>query len=213
MANSSWRISYVLGCMIAIFITGLTVRAQMVTGARMPGYAEAFGLAPSQQARGYSVEEIAVSAGSSTGVNVLLPGESVSFTFRFKNKTTRPIQAAGVMQLISYRTQVSAGEIWVPHVSRIANENATPFRLDLPPSGTQDIVIKPQVPERFGGYVLVADVEGEGREFAAAMVRSIEPDRGRVQFPTYALDATWPQFMNEKVLELFERLGVKAMRL
>jgi hypothetical protein len=199
--------------MIAIFITGLTVRAQMVTGARMPGYAEAFGLAPSQQARGYSVEEIAVSAGSSTGVNVLLPGESVSFTFRFKNKTTRPIQAAGVMQLISYRTQVSAGEIWVPHVSRIANENATPFRLDLPPSGTQDIVIKPQVPERFGGYVLVADVEGEGREFAAAMVRSIEPDRGRVQFPTYALDATWPQFMNEKVLELFERLGVKAMRL
>ena len=69
------------------------------------------------------------------------------------------------------------------------------------------------MPERFGGYVLVADVAGEGRSFAAALARSITPDTGRVQFPTYALDATWPQFMNENVLALFEKLGVKAMRL
>lgn len=33
----------------------------------------------------------------------------------------------------------------------------------------------------------------------AALVRSTKPDAGRVQFPTYALDATWPQFMNEMV--------------
>lgn len=144
---------------------------------------------------------------------MLLPGERVAFTFRFKNRTPRPIQASGVMQLISYTTHVPAGEIWAPHVSKIADEDSTPFQLNLPPSGTEDIVVKPRVPERFGGYALVAYVESKGRCFAAAMVRSIAPDAGRVQFPTYALDATWPQFMNEKVLELFERLGVKAMRL
>lgn len=214
MANSRWHTPQIFICIIAITtLYGPTLCAQMITGARMPGYAEVFDLAPDQQAKSYSIEEIAVSAGSSTGVNVLLPGDSISFTFRFKNQTARPIQASGVMQLISYKTQVPAGEIWAPHVSKIADEGSTPFQLNLPPLGTEDIVVRPRVPERFGGYALVTDVNGKGRCFAAAMVRSITPDAGRVQFPTYALDATWPQFMNEKVLELFERLGVKAMRL
>jgi hypothetical protein len=214
MANNRWHISHIFICIIALALgSGSAIGAQMITGARMPGFAEAFDLAPSQQAKDYSVEEIAVSAGSTTGVDVLLPGEHVSFTFRFKNQTSQFIRATGVMQLISYRTQVPAGEVWAPHVSKIANECSTPFQLSLPPSGTDDIVIEPRVPERFGGYVLVADVAGEGRSFAAALARSLTPDKGRVQFPTYALDATWPQFMNENVLALFEKLGVKAMRL
>lgn len=211
MTNRIWR---VLACITVVAVSPYsTVRAQMITGARMPGYAEAFDLAPDHQAKNYSVEEIAVSAGVATGINVLLPDEHASFTFRFKNLTSHPIQTSGAIQLISYRTQVPAGEIWAPHVSRIADEGSTKLKLDLQPSSTQDVVIEPRVPERFGGYVLIADVEGEGRAFAAAMVRSIAPDAGRVQFPTYALDATWPQFMNEKVFELFEKLGVKAMRL
>lgn len=203
----------ILRIVVILAVSVPALSAQMVTGAKMPGYAQAFDLALGQQAGDYSIEEIAVSAGHSTGVNILLPGEHVSFTFRFTNLAARLIQASGVMQLISYRTQVAAGEIWAPHVSKIANESSTPFQLNLPPSGTEDIVIEPRVPERFGGYALVADVEGKGRRFAAAMVRSIAPDTGRVQFPTYALDAAWPQFMNEKVFELFEKLGVKAMRL
>ena len=214
MTNKPWYIPQALICLAAIAIACVpAIHAQMITGSRMPGYAEAFDLTPSQQAKDYSVEEIAVSAGSSTGVNVLLPGEHVSFIFRFKNKTTHPIRASGVMQLISYKTQVPAGEIWAPHVSRIANESSPSFQLNLAPSGSEDIVVEPHVPERFGGYALIADVKDEGRYFAAALVRSIAPDAGRVQFPTYALDATWPQFMNEKVFDLFEKLGVKAMRL
>lgn len=202
---------------ICIFASALVISsaicAQMVTGARMPGYAEAFGLTADQKATEYSVEEIAVAAGTSSGVNIVLPGESIEFTFRFKNLTDHPIHSSGVMQLISYKTHVPAGEVWSPHVSRIADEGSTSFQLDLLPSGTEDVYVKPSVPERFGGYALVADVHSKGRSFAAALVRSTKPDAGRVQFPTYALDATWPQFMNEKVLELFERLGVKAMRL
>ena len=34
-----------------------------------------------------------------------------------------------------------------------------------------------------------------------------------MQFPTYALDATWPGQMNEGVFAMFDRLGVKGMRL
>jgi hypothetical protein len=214
LTNKRWQVPQAFVCILALASMAVpTVCAQMITGSRMPGYAEAFGLTPDQQAKDYSVEEIAVSAGSFTGINALLPDESISFTFRFKNLTPRPIQASGGMQLISYKTQVAAGEIWAPYVSKIADESSTPFQLDLPPSGMKDIVVQPHIPERFGGYVLVADVEGKGRCFAAAMSRSIAPDTGRVQFPTYALDATWPKFMNEDVFKLFEKLGVKAMRL
>lgn len=151
--------------------------------------------------------------GAITMANVLLPGEKIDLTYRFTNKTKRCIRANGSLNLIRYRTSVPPGDIWVPHVFKIADEGITPIEVDLPPSGFQDVTVHPEIPERFGGYVLVADLQGHGRAFASALVRSIKPDSGRVQYPTYALDATWPQYMNEGALILFEKLGVKGMRL
>jgi hypothetical protein len=179
----------------------------------MPGYAEAFGLTITEQASDYMVQEIGVKAGNSAMANVLLPGESATFTFRFTNKTNKQIHAQGTVHLIRYQTRTPVGEVWAPHVTKIADEGDTPIEVNLPSSGVQDITITPSVKERFGGYVLIADVPGHGRTFAAALVRSMKPDAGRVQYPTYALDATWPQYMNEGVLVLFEKLGVKGMRL
>lgn len=179
----------------------------------MPGYAEIFGLTASQQTKDYDIQEISVKAGNKTMANVLLPGETAEFTFRFTNKTHQELKAKGVLQTIGYRTSVPVGEVWTPHVSKIADVGTTPIEVDLPPSGTQDITVRPQIPSLFGGYALIADLQGHGRAFAAALVRSIKPDSGRVQYPTYALDATWPQFMNEGVFVLFEKLGIKGMRL
>ncbi|WP_260703695.1 DOMON domain-containing protein [Edaphobacter flagellatus] len=187
--------------------------AQMVTGAKMPGYAEAFGLNASEQAADYTVQEIAVKAGSDTMANVLLPDEKLVLTYRFTNKTKQRLHAHGMFQLIRYQTAVAVGDIWVPHVSKLAEEGVTLFEVNLAPEGFQDVTVRPAVPERFGGYVLIADLTGHGRAFASALVRSIQPDTGRVQYPTYALDATWPQYMNEGVLVLFEKLGIKGMRL
>jgi hypothetical protein len=195
------------------FFAAHKMNAQMVTGAKMLGYAEAFGLTIAEQASDYTVQEIGVKAGDSTMANVLLPGESATFTFRFTNKTSKQIHAQGTVHLISYQTRTPVGEVWAPHVTKIADEGDTPIEVNLPSSGVQDITITPPVKERFGGYVLIADVPGHGRTFAAALVRSMKPDAGRVQYPTYALDATWPQYMNEGVLVLFEKLGVKGMRL
>ena len=210
------RLSYIRsvgsGIVVIVLATGAT-RAQMVTGSKMPGYAEAFGLRANEQAQDYAVQEIGVTAGRTSGVNVLLPGERATVQLRFTNKSAHPIKASGTLRIISYRTQVPVGDVWTPHVTRIAEEGSVPIELDMPGSGKQDVSVSPPLPDRFGGYVLVADIDGHGRAFAAAMVRSLEPDRGRVQFPTFALDATWPQFMNESVLTLFERLGVKGMRL
>ncbi len=193
--------------------SGTRVDAQMVTGAKMPGYAEAFGLTPAEQASDYTVQEIGVKAGNTIMANVLLPHESATFTFRLTNKTKQPIREKGTIHTISYQTRTPVGEVWAPHVTRIADEGDTPIEVDLPASGVQDITVTPPVAERFGGYALIADVPEHGRAFAAALVRSMKPEAGRVQYPTYALDATRPQFMNEGVLVLFEKLGVKGMRL
>ncbi len=199
--------------LLLTFFAASKMNAQMVTGAKMPEYAEAFGLTTAEQASDYTVQEIGVKAGNSTMANVLLPGETATFTFRFTNKTRKEIHAQGTVHLISYQTRTPVGEVWAPHVTKIADEGDTPIEVNLPSSGVQDITITPSVKERFGGYVLIADVPGHGSRFAAALVRSAKPDAGRVQYPTYALDATWPQYMNEGVLVLFEKLGVKGMRL
>lgn len=195
---------------IAVSIDG---HAQMTTGAKMPGYAEAFGLTSDKQTADFAVQEIAVKAGSSTMANVLLPNEHIELTYRFTNKTHQSIHAKGIFHLIRYSTSVPAGDIWVPHVTKAGDEGETPVEVDLPPSGSQDITVHPEIPEYFGGYALVIELDGHGSAFASALVRSIRPDAGRVQYPTYALDATWPQYMNEGVLVLFEKLGVKGMRL
>ena len=219
MRNSHGKLSSVLIRFLLVFaipvliVAGICMDAQMVTGAKMPGYAESFGLPSAEQSVDYTVQEIAVKAGATTMANVLLPQEAATFTFRFTNKTKQPIREKGTIHTISYQTRTPVGEVWAPHVTRIANEGDTPVEIDLPASGVQDITITPSVGERFGGYALIADIPGHGRTFAAALVRSMKPDAGRVQYPTYALDATWPQFMNEGVLVLFEKLGVKGMRL
>lgn len=187
--------------------------AQMKTGSEMPGYAEAFRLEKTQQASGYRVEEIEVQAGASTMVNVLWPGENLSITLHFVNETQSELRAHGKVEIVSYGTSVPPGDVWVPHVFKIADEGSIPIDIDLPASGSQDISIQPRIPERFGGYALIADVEGHGRSFAATVVRTLRPDQGRVQFPTYALDMTWDEFMNEGIFVLFEKLGVKGARM
>ncbi|HEY4978088.1 MAG TPA: hypothetical protein VII25_02880, partial [Candidatus Acidoferrum sp.] len=189
------------------------VQAQMKTGAEMPGFAAAFGLEGKSATKDFQVQEIAVRAGKREMVNVLWPGEEMDMTLRFTNKVEGPLKVKGLVWVIGYGTRVPAGDVWVPHVFRIADYEAEPIEVDITGSGTQNVIIHPRIPEEFGGYALVVELEGHGRAFAAAIVRCVKPDEGRVQFPTYALDTTWDEFMNEGVFVLFEKLGIKGMRM
>jgi hypothetical protein len=190
-------------------------RAQMVTGKDMPGYAAAFGLEPARQAEGWEVREVAVKVGGSEGANVLWPKETAVFTLRFTNKTDRPFTAAGRLEVIPYGTSVKPGDVWVPNVFRqksLAGGNV-PLKVSLPPRGAAEVTLTPPIPDRFGGYGLVANLGVKGRAFAATLVRVPKPEPGRVQFPTYALDLPWPGETSEAVTTLFERLGVKGCRM
>ena len=56
--------------------------AQMVTGGKMPGNAEAFGLTPAEPTNDYTIQEIAVRTGCTAMANVVLPHESATVTFQ-----------------------------------------------------------------------------------------------------------------------------------
>jgi hypothetical protein len=201
------------GALLILIGSAAPAHAQMVTGESMPGYAGAFGLREAQRSRAVSVQQTAVRAGDSEGANVLWSGERATFTFRFVNRTNQPLEAEGFFELIAYQTSVPVGDVWVPRVTRLKTEGREPLRLRLPPGGSADLSVTPKVPERFGGYALIADLGRHGRTFAAALVRVPKPDPGRVQYPTYALDLPWPFEMSEAVATLFERLGVKGCRM
>jgi hypothetical protein len=197
-----------------LFGLQLTSPAQMVTGESMPGFGEALHL-PAKAPASYVVQEIAVKTGDggATMVNVLWPGERAEVTLHFTNKSTQRLAATGTVEVVRYGTSVPEGDVWVPHVFRIADESSSPISVDIPSGGSQDVTVHPVIGALFGGYALVVRLPGYGDAFAGSFARTVKPDAGRVQFPTYALDTTWDEFMNEGVFSLFEKLGIKGMRM
>jgi hypothetical protein len=197
----------------AAVIAAAGSRAQMVTGRDMPGFASTFGLEPARVAKALEVRQVGVRVGSSEGANVLWPGEQGRFTFRFTNKGAAALAASGRLDVIRYATSVKTGDIWVPHVRKLADCGSSPLSLTVGPRATVEVEVEPKIPAEFGGYALVADLGAQGRLFCAALVRVPRPDPGREQFPTYALDLPWPHEISEAVTTLFERLGVKGCRM
>jgi hypothetical protein len=184
--------------------------AQMVSGADMPGFNETFGLGLLQKSKDLEVIQI----GCSAGPNILQPGDKLVFTFRFTNKTDQEIKAPGHVEVIRYETSVPSGDIWTPHVRKIALEGAAPVNIDIPAKGTQDLTLaSPVKTGPYGGLGLVFDFGKEGRLFGAAIARVMKPDEGRIRLPVLTLDMPWPFQMSDKVTQLFKKLGIKGCRM
>ncbi len=197
----------------ALALFTLPLHAQLTAGPKMPGFAEAFGIEGAKQATDYTVDEIEVRAGDTSMANVLWPGEKADFLLHFTNKSHRDIKGKASIIVEQYGTSVPPGDIWHPNVFRIADVATVDIDLDLHSGGTQDITIHPAIPETFGGYALISDVPGHGRSFVATLVRTLAADPGRVQFPTFALDFVDAGTMSEGVYVLFQKLGIKGVRL
>ncbi|MDE1163382.1 MAG: hypothetical protein PW792_15775 [Acidobacteriaceae bacterium] len=192
----------------ALAVLAVPATAQMVTGARMPGYAEAFSLSKDS---GFTVQELAVTTPSGTMANVLTGTEQPTLTLLVHN-SGKAFEGTAYLRVVHYRTSVPAGDVWKPHVYRMDEEPGIPVELHLHGGGEERVTVEPKIPAGYGGYALVLDVPERGRTFAATMARVISPDAGRVQFPTYALDTDWPQNMNEGVYVLMQKLGIKGVR-
>jgi len=196
-------------CVMAGVGMGAGALAQMNTGAKMPGFAEAFGLTAKPDVE---VRQLSVETGSATMVDVLEDGEHAQLVFHLSNRSNEDIRGDAAFRLVHYGTAVPEGDVWVPHVFKLGDAGSTPVKLDMVKGGSQDVTVSPQVPSEYGGYALVLDVPGHGSVFAATLARVVSAERGRVQFPTYALDTEWPNNMNEGVYILMQKLGIKGVR-
>ncbi|MGI6494548.1 MAG: hypothetical protein ACOX5G_00370 [Kiritimatiellia bacterium] len=175
---------------------------------QLDGYGVAFGLEPDQLATQFSVQQIA----SSSPANVFFPKEPVEFTWQLANRTDQPIDAKGAVHVYTYSTFSDQLDCFKLGCRRTGELKPTAFRATLPAGGWSDVTVKLPVPDTFGAFVAVLEIEGAGRQFGSAFIRGPKPVPGRVQFPTYAMDI--PTYnVCDASLALFQRLGIKGVRI
>ncbi len=175
---------------------------QMVTGSDMKDFGSVLDVGHGGREPVFSVEN----AGSTIPANILWPGEQGEFRIRIHNHRDQPIRAAGRAELIPWGTRGIPGDIWTPQVFRREGEVlAYPVQIDVPAGQSQEITVKPEVPETKGGYALVIDLGPEhGRRFVTSVVRTFKPNPQRLQHPKMSLDYGGA--------DMLSRLGVQAVR-
>ena len=190
----------VLAFSIAAFIEPRPTAAQMVSGSKMPGFAEAFGVKLDQRSYPYTATLIE----SSVPGNILWPGEQPTFTVQVVNNTDAPIRMTAKVDLVAYGTKGHPGDIWKPDVAKFGDAGSTPVEIDLAARGFATLKVSPQVPPKLGAYALVADLGEKGRQFITTFVRTFGAKAERVQYPKFCLDVL--------PLDVLSRLGAQAVR-
>jgi hypothetical protein len=197
------------GLLIPLLIAGTpALQAQMVTGERIPGYKQVFGLDEGRKTKAFTLEEIR----STPAANIAWPGEQLELAFRFVNQLDTPMDIDAHWDLIPYGTKSKPNDVWEPDLFALGQTQSIPLKIQAPAKGSIELTVRPPLPEKHGGFALVLEVPGHGRVFAATMARVPKPDPERAQFPTYALDMPWPHEISTQTYKLFQRLGVKGCR-
>jgi len=203
-----------IGCALWVGLFALLLTrpagAVVTQGTYWAGFRDTFGLPDGKTTPPlpYSVVQIASGA---TG-NVYYPGDTLSFTYQFVNKTKAPISATGHVDMIEYATSTDPSDAFYVAYRKVADLGSTPISVQLDAGGYQDVTVTPPTPDHFGAYVLIVDLNGIGRQFGSAFIRTVPATPGKVQFPAFALDIN-PWNANDPALaQFFKRIGVKATR-
>ena len=176
--------------------------AQMQTGEQMSRFGEVFGVKTNQREYPFSVTLVESSAPG----NILFPGDQGKFTLQIVNNENRPLSAKGRVRVIAYGSHGTPGDIWLPvlHRDGEADVQTLPIQVDAAAKGFTDITVSPHIPERFGAYALVVELEGKGARFATSFVRTFKTTSERIHYPKMSLDHLPDDVLN--------RLGVQAIR-
>ena len=132
------------------------------------------------------------------------PGEQPELTLQFENLTDQPIAAKGKLDLYQWGMRIGMENMWKQGLVRLAECGATPIEVNLPAKGFQTVMVKPKLPEPFGAYALIVDLEGQDRLLGAFLARAMKAKPEKVQYPVMSLDQSDPATL--------ERIGIKAVR-
>ena len=176
--------------------------AQMQTGEQMSQFGEVFGVKTNQRTYPFAVTLVE----SSVPGNILFPGEQGKFTLQIVNNENQPLSAKGRVRVISYGSHGIPGDIWLPVVHRIGTGDVEtwPIQVEAGSKGFADIVVAPHIPESFGAYALVVELDGKGARFGTSLVRTFKATNERIHYPKMSLDHLPDDVLN--------RLGVQAIR-
>ena len=180
-------------CLGICLVMGLAIEpaaAQMVSGTKIPGFNETFGL-KGERTPAITVEFIE----SSAPANVLWPQEQASFRFQVANRTDQAVQIQAKVRLIAYATKGRAGDIWIPDMFAVEEAGVTPVEVKIAAKGFANVTVSPAIPQRFGAYGLVLDMGEHGRQFITSCIRTFKADAKPVQFPQFCLDNDDPALL------------------
>ena len=185
---------------LAVAALASPAHAQMISGDRIPGYAETFGVVLHERSYPYTAQLIECTAPG----NVLWPGDTPSFTFQIVSHLDTPLAVQGKVDVIAYGTKGRPGDIWKPDMVKMANVDSISIPIDLAPQGYTNLTVTPKIPAQFGAYALVVDLGPQGRQFLTTCVRTFAADPQRLQYPRFCMDML--------PVPLLRRLGVQAVR-
>ncbi len=138
--------------------------------------------------------------------NVLWPGDQATFTFQFENLTNRPLKKAGKVHIIRYQTYTPPGpNFFLIGIRKLKDVGSVPIAVDLKAKGWQDVTVTPPIPETFGGYALIIELDGHDRLFGASCVRTFKPQHRKRRFYKLTVDM--------RNIDILVRLGVTPNRL
>ena len=142
---------------------------------------------------------------TSSTANLFWPGEKAKFIFQLVNNTNEAISADAKVEVIQYGAKGIPNDIWLPEMTKIADIQSIPVKVNISANGFTNIDLQPNIPAIFGGYAIVFDLGKYGRRVATSVVRTFKANPLAIQYPKQALDDIGADFLS--------RIGVQAIRM
>lgn len=168
--------------------------------------ADAWNLPPEQRQSWSKAFGVDVSEkSSSASMDVLHPGDKVTFVLHVTNDTAQPVTTDGKVDVIRYGLRTKENDVFSYSLISLGAASSTPVSVNVPAHGAQDVTISPDVPALFGGYALILDLGKSGRHLATLCIRTFPPEAQARQFPVFTLDELDPA--------LLDLLGIHSIRI
>ena len=148
----------------AVFILAAALNASVAPGAIPADLDKHLNLVPENAQKSYRVLQI----DGNQAANILYPGDPCTLGLQVVNLTSAAIKTDAKAEVYRYGTE--ADEFRAVAVSEKL-VSSTSFHLDVPAKGFVNVTVQPSLPQRFGAYVVVVDVPGQGRQLAAGLLR------------------------------------------
>jgi len=143
---------------------------------------------------------------SSAPANIFWPGEKAVLKIQVENLTSERISAKGFLETVQYSLRTPGEDVFKQEFQKIGSAGRKELSLDIPPKGYQDFEIDSSLPERFGGYAAVLEIEGMPRVLGAIVCRVMKPKDSSAAkpFPVVMMDLPY--------VDVLKRLGASKNR-